>query len=124
MKKRHNFRELMIWERSMRLVKQVYEVTKGFTKEERFGLTNQIRRAAVSVPSNIAEGCGRGTDPQLIQYLNIDHGSLCELETQLILSKELSFLKEEPLIDLTNEINQLQKMVLKLIDKLNQWKAD
>jgi len=78
---RHNFLHLEIWKRSRKLVKIIYQTSKSFPSEEKFGLTSQIRRAAVSVPSNIAEGCGRDTDPQLKNFMNIAIGSICEVET-------------------------------------------
>ncbi len=90
----------------------VYEVTKVFPKEEMFALTQQIRRCAVSIPSNIAEGCGRGTDPQLVQFLDVAHGSACELETQLYLAFDLNYLQKPLLMSTINEVNEIQKMIL------------
>jgi len=114
----HNFRELKVWQRSKVLVKDIYILTKKFPSDERFGLTNQLRRAAVSVPSNIAEGCGRGTDKQLIHFLNIAIGSLCEIETQLILSCDLEFIEEKELKTLISEVDQIQKMGYNLKKRL------
>lgn len=91
----HNFENLEIWQLSRELVKEIYLATQSFPSEEKFGLTSQIRKAAVSVPSNIAEGCGRGTDIQLKYFLEIAIGSLCEVETQLYLAWDLDFLVEE-----------------------------
>ena len=82
---RHNFKALEIWKRSRKLVKNTYLTTKTFPSEEKFGLVSQINRSAVSIPSNIAEGCGRGTDAQLVHFLDIAIGSNCELETQFYL---------------------------------------
>ncbi len=79
--KRHNFKELHIWQLGMDIGDEIYDVTMDYPKEELFGLSLQMRKAAVSIPSNIAEGCGRGTDPQLVQFLNIAQGSVFELET-------------------------------------------
>ena len=92
---RHNFKNLEIWKRSRALVRVIYEQTNSFPAEEKFGLTLQIRRSAISVPSNIAEGCGRGTDKQLMQFLNISIGSLCELETQIYLTNDLQFIDNQ-----------------------------
>ena len=92
---KHNFKELKIWQRAKVLCIDVYKLTKEFLGDERFGLTNQLRRCAVSVPSNIAEGCGRNTDKQLIHFLNIAMGSLTELETQVIISHELGYINSE-----------------------------
>ena len=81
--KRHNFKELHIWQLGMDIADEIYDVTTDYPKEELFGLSLQMRKAAVSIPSNITEGCGRGTDPQLVQFLNIAQGSAFELETQV-----------------------------------------
>lgn len=116
----HNFRELKVWHRSKALVKDIYVLTRKFPTDERFGLTNQLRRAAVSVPSNIAEGCGRGTDKQLIHFLNIAIGSLCEIETQLMLSIDLGFIEEKELKILISEVDQIQKMGYNLKKKLGR----
>lgn len=107
----HNFRELKVWQRSIALVKNVYLFTQSFPKEEVYGLTNQIRRCSVSISSNIAEGCGRGTDKQLSQFLDIAHGSSCELETQLIIAKELDYIDSDQLLDLIESIHEIQKMI-------------
>ncbi len=108
---KHNFKELKIWQRAKVLCIDVYKLTKEFPGDERFGLTNQLRRCAVSVPSNIAEGCGRNTDKQLIHFLNIAMGSLTELETQVIISHELGYINSEIGKEVNVEINELQKMI-------------
>ena len=108
---KHNFKELKIWKAAIRLTKEIYKITRDFPKEEIYGLTSQIRRSAVSVPSNIAEGCGRNTDKQLVNFLNISMGSLCELETQLIISKELGYLKEEKTKNILSNIDELERMI-------------
>ena len=86
-----SYRDLIAWQKGMALCKQVYAATRGFPTEERFGLTAQLRRAVVSVPSNIAEGYGRRRQQDYVRYLDMALGSLCELETQVILGKELGF---------------------------------
>ena len=86
--------ELQVWQESMRLAEAVYGLTASFPADERFGLIGQMRRAAVSVPSNIAEGAARGSDKEFIHFLTIARGSLSELDTQLILSKKLGFAGE------------------------------
>ncbi|MEM8523421.1 MAG: four helix bundle protein [Bacteroidota bacterium] len=116
----HNFKELKVWQKSKTLVKEIYVLTRKFPNDERFGLTNQLRRASVSVPSNIAEGCGRGTDKQLIHFLNIAIGSLCEIETQLMLSFDLGFIEEKELKILISEVYQIQKMGYNLKKKLGE----
>ena len=108
---RHNFKELKVWNRSKDPAVDVYRVTKGVPKEEQFGLTHQIRKSAVSVPSNIAEGCGRGTDAQLTRFLDIAQGSAFELETQFIIATELAFLPDEASQKLLAELSEIQRMI-------------
>jgi len=84
--------ELKAWQEAMELVKEIYRVTRDFPKEEIYGLVSQMRRAAVSIPSNISEGAARGGDREFIQFLIIARGSLSELETQLLISKDLGYL--------------------------------
>ncbi len=86
-----SFRDLLVWQRAMELVVASYQLSKEFPDTERFGLTNQLRRSAVSVPSNIAEGHGRGTPRAFLNFLWIANGSLAELETQILLSVRLGF---------------------------------
>ena len=109
---------LVIWKRSRELVKEVYLISRRFPSEEKFGLISQVRRAAVSVPSNIAEGCGRGSDGQLRFFLNVSIGSLCELETQLYLSYDLNFITEADLERLIKEITEIRKMTQSIRMKL------
>jgi four helix bundle protein len=85
-----NYRGLKVWQKSYKLCLDLYGITKKFSKEERYGLTSQIRRAAVSIPSNIAEGYGRRTTADYLMSLYIGYGSVCELETQLLLSVDLN----------------------------------
>ncbi len=95
----------------MELTREIYNVTADFPKTELHGLTQQIRRCAISVPSNIAEGCGRGTNPQLAHFLDIAQGSAFELETQLYLSNQLNFLSQETTNTLITKVIELQKMI-------------
>ncbi|MFO0969858.1 MAG: four helix bundle protein [Gemmataceae bacterium] len=90
-----NYKELIVWQKAVALVTEVYRVTSGFPQDERFGLTSQMRRAAVSIPSNIAEGQGRLTKGEFRQCLGYAKGSLLELETQLLISQNLGFLRDE-----------------------------
>ena len=90
-----NYRDLIAWQRAMDLVVAVYSLTRQFPKEEAFGLTSQARRAAVSVPSNIAEGQGRAGDPEFVRFLRIAYGSLREVETQILIAERLSFATAE-----------------------------
>jgi four helix bundle protein len=101
---------VIVWQKAMDMVLQVYQVTKSFPTDERFGLTSQIRRAAVSIPSNIAEGHSRHSTQQFLNFLSIAQGSLAELETQIILGFRLSYLsadKQSVLLDATKEIGRL-----------------
>lgn len=97
-----DFKRLDIWRLSIDLAKKVYEVTKGFPREEVYGLTSQIRRAAVSIASNIAEGCGRSTNKDFVLFLHHAMGSLKEVECQIFLAKELGFLNEGEFVNLNN----------------------
>ena len=86
-----DFRDLLVWQEGMKLTKVVYEVTRGFPDDERFGLVSQMRRTAVAIPSNIAEGYGRGTTQDYLRFLRIARGAAAELETQLLLSLSLGY---------------------------------
>ena len=99
------YQKLNVWQQGMTLVTKVYSATSGFPDHEKFGLTSQMRRAAVSIPSNIAEGSSRGSDKDFNRFLNMALGSLCELETQIHISKRLGYLNfETKLLELTNKI--------------------
>ena len=114
---KHNFKNLDIWKRSRVLVKQIYLMTRKFPREELFVLIAQIRKSAISIPSNIAEGCGRGTDKQLIHFLDIAIGSNCELETQIYLSFDLEYISQEEQDRFVSEITEIRRMILKFRDK-------
>ena len=114
-----SFKDLKIWERSVELVKAIYDLTKTFPKEELYGLTSQIRRAAVSVPSNIAEGFARYHNKEYKQFLYTSLGSCAELSTQLIIAERLNYVKKEQSKILLNEIDEISKMTMALIKKLN-----
>jgi len=101
--------KLEAWKQAMDLARMIYSVTKDFPSEERFGLTSQMRRCAVSIPSNLAEGAGRGTRKEFVRFLHIARGSLSELQTQCILAKDFGF------IDNSEEIVERCNMVFKLI---------
>ena len=111
-------KDLDVWKRSVELVTFIYEVTKTFPKEEMYGITNQIRRAAISIPSNIAEGAARNHSKEFIQFLYISLGSISELETQTIISKNLIFLSSDDSIKIQNELTELRKMTIGLIKSL------
>ena len=110
-----NHKDLEVWKESMLLAKEAYLLTKNFPKEELYGITSQIRRASVSVPSNIAEGAARNSDKVFIQFLYISLGSVSELETQLLLSGDLGFLTN---FDIFPKIESIKKKLLGLIKYL------
>jgi len=110
-----SYRNLSAWQKGIELTKKVYEITSNFPLEERFGLTNQMRRCAVSIPSNIAEGYGRGSDKDLIQFLYISLGSSNELDTQLTISYELSYLNKDNYMLVSNLNIEVNKMLSSLI---------
>jgi four helix bundle protein len=105
----HNIKELKIWKKAIDLATDVYKITARFPPEEKYNLTSQIRRSAVSVPSNIAEGAGRNTNKEFCHFLGIANGSSYELQTQLIISRNLN-LVDDNVDTLLDEIDQLQKM--------------
>ena len=107
----NTFRDLLIWQKSMDLVTEIYQLTKSFPKEELFGLTNQIRRSAVSIPSNIAEGCGRRTSKDTLQFLHIAKGSLFELETQLYISLDQNYIKEIEFNEMASQVLICKKLL-------------
>jgi len=116
----NSFRDLIVWQKSMDLVVGVYEITKQLPEAEKFGLTIQVRKAAVSVPSNIAEGWGRKSSGSYAQFLRISHGSLCETETQLVLCVMLKFVKQDDINSLQDQISEIAKMLRSLISKIEQ----
>ena len=115
----HIYKQLKIWEKSIDLVVDVYKATADFPKEEKYGLISQMRRSAVSVPSNIAKGAGRNSDKEFCHFLSNAHGSSYELETQLIVSEKLALISNEVCTDLCSKINEVQKMNYSLQIKLN-----
>ena len=118
----HNLKELKIWQESMSLTKMVYSMTKNFPDHEKFGLTSQINRSAISIPSNIAEGVGRNTDNELIRFLNISIGSLFELDTQIILAKEFGYLNYDHFQELEADMDILKKRIIAFRIKLEKSK--
>jgi len=113
-----NFRNFEIWKQGIELVKLIYEGTLLLPKEEKYGLKSQITRAAVSVPSNIAEGCSRNSEMEFKRFLEIALGSLFEVETQLIIIKELNFIKTDNLAPIMTLIEKEGKMINTLINKI------
>ena len=113
-----NYKELKVWEKSYQLCLEVYRISKGFPKIEIYGLISQMRRAALSIPSNIAEGYGRKTLSDYLRFLYIAYGSVCELETQIMLSGDLGYLNENQLLKLQKEIREVERMLQALIKSL------
>ena len=113
-------KDLIVWQKSMELTRIIYTLTKRFPQGEIFGLTNQIRRAVVSIPSNIAEGFGRNSDKQFIHFLKIAKGSAAELETQLLISRDLSYLTAKDAkstVALYDEIARMLGALIRNIEK-------
>lgn len=118
----HSYKDLVVWQKALQLVKGVYLTTKKFPKEELYGLVMQMRRAAVSIISNIAEGHSRGHLLEYIQFLKIAYGSCAELEAQLLVSKELGFIEITPFNLLVKQTEEIMRMLNGLIAKLKQSK--
>lgn len=114
----HKYKDLKVWQKALELTKLIYGITRNFPTEEKFGLTNQIRRASVSIPSNIAEGAGRNSDKEFIQFLAIAAGSCYEVETQLIIAIELKYTAEAE--EVSKLIEEIQKMLFAFSNKLKQ----
>jgi four helix bundle protein len=113
-----DYRGIQAWRRSHVLTVQLYRLSKHFPKEELFGLTSQIRRAAASIPANTAEGCGRGGDPELKRFMNIAPGSACELDYFIMLATELGYIETEAASALAAEVLEVRKMLGGFIKKL------
>src|ERR1700709_2224139 len=107
----HNFKELKVWKVGIELSKTIFILTRKFPVEERYGLISQMTRAAISIPSNIAEGCGRKSNKELHQFLNIALGSAFELETQTIIAKEFNYITTEKSENICAAIIEIQKMI-------------
>ena len=113
-----DFKQLQVWRRGHLLTLAAYKATAGFPREELFGLTSQLRRACASIPANIAEGCGRNSDPELARFLRIALGSANEAEYHLILARDLNYLEAPAHDHLVAELNELKSMISSLIDRL------
>ncbi len=113
-----NFQELSIWQKAHTLTLKVYLITKEFPKDELYGLISQMRRSSSSIPTNIAEGCGRNSDPELRKFLIISSGSCSELQYQLLLSKDLKFISEDVCKELSEQVIEIRKMIHSFIKKL------
>jgi len=113
-----NYKDLVVWQKGIELAKIIYQLTATFPQEERFGLISQMRRAAVSIPSNIAEGQARRTTPEFIQFISHAEGSAAELDTQLILAVELQFCLKSPALPAYELVDEIRRMLNALRRKL------
>lgn len=114
-----SYRDLIVWQKAMDLVRAIYNLTTSFPTEERFGLISQIRRAAVSVPSNIAEGQARHTSREFVQFISHAEGSLAEVDTQLTLSNQLGFCNGPQTTGIFSLIEEIRKMLMSLRGRLD-----
>jgi four helix bundle protein len=113
-----NFKNLKVWTKAHGLTLTVYEATRCFPKEEIYGLTSQIRRAAASIGANIAEGCGRRSDPEMKRFIQIARGSASELEYHLLLARDLGLLTADDFIDLEGKVLEIERMLAVLSQRL------
>lgn len=113
-----NYKNYLVWQKSHKLVFEVYKILEIFPKDEQFNLVSQIKRASISIPTNIAEGCGRETQKELIRFLYISSGSAHELDYLVLISTELGFVSNEKSTFLLNEIEEIKKMLASLIVKI------
>jgi four helix bundle protein len=115
----HNYNNLQIWQQAMDLVEDIYKLTASFPIEEKFGLVSQMTRAAVSIPSNIAEGAGRNSDKDFAHFISIAIGSLYELNTQIVLSERLGYINQSQSQELQKKLDNLQRKSVSFKSKLN-----
>ncbi len=113
-----DFKQLKVWQKAHQLVLQAYRQTRDFPQEERFGLTSHLLKSAVSVPSNIAEGCGRESDREFARFLSIAAGSASETEYQLLLARDLAYLSPEHHQGLDSQVNEVKRMLNAFIQRL------
>ncbi len=113
-----NYKDLKVWEKAHQVTLSIYEVTKKFPQEEKFSLISQIRRAAISAPTNIAEGCGKSSDKDFANFLQISLGSIHEVEYLLLLSFDLGYIEKDRFDLLTKEIGEVKAMLISLIRKV------
>lgn len=114
-----NFRKLSVWEKSHELTLNIYNSTSSYPKDELYGLISQMRRSASSIPTNIAEGCGHNTQPQLARFLSVASGSASELEYQIILSKDLGFIDNKSFKELSEKVTEIKRMLFSLLQKVS-----
>jgi len=117
-KKIQTFKDLRVWQKGIELVRQIYQITKSFPQEEQYGLVSQMRRAAISIPSNIAEGFRRRFSREQKQFLNVALGSSAELETQLIIAKELNYLDKNREQEIMSALNYISAMLVTMCKRI------
>jgi four helix bundle protein len=115
-----NFKELQVWQKAHAMTLAVYDKTRGFPREELYGLTSQMRRSSASIGANIAEGSGRRSDGEICRFLRIARGSACELEYHLLLARDLSLLTEEDFRELSRMADEQQRMLTALIQRFQR----
>ena len=119
-----SYKDLLIWQKGIDIVINLYQLVEDFPKQETYALSSQLKRASVSIPSNIAEGYGRNSTQSYIHFVSISRGSLFELETQLIIAQKLKFVKNESLLsELMNQITEESKMINSFLSKLESSKS-
>ena len=114
------YRDLIVWQKAIQLVTEIYKISQNLPKEEQFGLNSQIRRAAVSIPSNIAEGYGRNSNQDFIRFLRQANGSLFELQTQLLICLNLKFLEDEDYHNLEDHTREVERLNSSLINSIQR----
>lgn len=118
-----SYKDLIVWQKAIKLVKEIFLLTDKFPKSELYGIISQIRRAAISIPSNIAEGYGRRSKKEYLQFYSIAYGSALELETQIIISKELLFTSSENFVKVDLLLDEICRMLNSMISQMKQLNA-
>ena len=118
--KSSTYKDLIVWQKSIALVTRIYSITQAFPGSEKFGIVSQLNRACVSIPTNIAEGWGRESSKNYLQFLRISRGSLMETETLLLISKNLNFIQEKEYKELLKDVEEVGKILQGLIKSVNQ----
>ena len=118
----HNFKDLKFWQKSIDLSVLIYKITSMFPNEEKFGLVSQLRRASVSIASNIAEGASRSSNKEFLYFLSLSNGSAFEIETQLIIANRLNYLNENDLMNVIDNVTEIQKMIYSFSKKIKETK--
>ena len=113
-----DYRKLKVWQKSHQLALSTYRETSEFPSSERYGLMSQMRRSSVSIPSNIAEGCGRNTEPEMVQFLDIASGSASELDYQILLARDLRYIDEDNYKKLVYQVHEVRRMLYPFMKKM------